>query len=317
MQDSPALDAGYPIKIAAQLTGISADQLRIWERRYGFPAPSRNEAGVRSYSREDIDRLRLIARALSSGWRARDAVTATPGDLQRLLASTPRDSDGPAPSPTLSRGQLDQLLERVRHHDVGGAKLALRQLAAAYGPRAFVTDLVAPLVREVGDAWARGELEVRHEHLISELLGSQLRLLASAYDSGEPRAPVVLLATLPNELHTLGLEMTALYLAAQDAQPRLLGANSPVEEIVRASAELRADIVGISISAAAPLRDVLRQISALLHELPPTRPLWLGGAGALAVGNLLAGVKPFPDFGSLDRAVEAWRRQPERDRLGG
>lgn len=313
MQNSPALDTGYSIKMTAELTGISADQLRIWERRYGFPAPSRNEAGVRSYSRKDVDRLRLIARALSSGWRARDAVTANPADLQRLLASAPRDGEV-LPNAALSRGKVKQLLERIRHNDVGGAKLLLRQLAASYGPKAFVTDLVAPLVLDVGEAWARGEFEVRHEHLTTELLASQLRLLVSAYDSGAEGSPTVLLATLPHELHTLGLEMTALYLAALGAQPRLLGANSPVEEILRSADELEADVVGISISAAAPFRQTLQQTSVLFRELPATRPLWLGGAGAAAIRDALTGAMSFSDFAALERSVEAWRLQGARER---
>jgi len=37
-------------------TGIGRDT-RIWERRYGFPTPERNDKGERVYSAEQIRRL--------------------------------------------------------------------------------------------------------------------------------------------------------------------------------------------------------------------------------------------------------------------
>ena len=30
-------------------TGLAKDTLRVWERRYGFPVPSRDAAGERAY----------------------------------------------------------------------------------------------------------------------------------------------------------------------------------------------------------------------------------------------------------------------------
>ena len=42
---------GYSIRVASRLTGVSSDTLRMWERRYGFPKPERNESQVRVYTR--------------------------------------------------------------------------------------------------------------------------------------------------------------------------------------------------------------------------------------------------------------------------
>ena len=38
----------------AQLTGVSRERLRTWERRYGFPAPRRVAQGPRRYAVEDV-----------------------------------------------------------------------------------------------------------------------------------------------------------------------------------------------------------------------------------------------------------------------
>ena len=43
-------------------TGLAKDTLRVWERRYGFPAPGRDAQGERLYSDDDLVRLRHIRR---------------------------------------------------------------------------------------------------------------------------------------------------------------------------------------------------------------------------------------------------------------
>jgi DICT domain-containing protein len=46
------------IKDVAQQTGIAAGTIRMWEQRYGFPAPERTPSGYRRYSPADVETLR-------------------------------------------------------------------------------------------------------------------------------------------------------------------------------------------------------------------------------------------------------------------
>ena len=41
-------------------TGIGKDTLRVWERRYGFPIPVRDERNERLYPQPQVEQLRLI-----------------------------------------------------------------------------------------------------------------------------------------------------------------------------------------------------------------------------------------------------------------
>ena len=41
-------------------TGLSKDVLRIWERRYGFPEPQRDDNAERLYPPEQVAKLRTI-----------------------------------------------------------------------------------------------------------------------------------------------------------------------------------------------------------------------------------------------------------------
>lgn len=65
----------YLIGDAAALTGITAHALRAWER-VGLVAPRRSAAGVRQYTRDDLARIRLIARTLNDTRLSRHALAA-------------------------------------------------------------------------------------------------------------------------------------------------------------------------------------------------------------------------------------------------
>ncbi|MCP5142769.1 MAG: MerR family transcriptional regulator [Chromatiales bacterium] len=57
----------YRIGAVSRLTGVPADTLRVWERRYQVVTPQRTEGGSREYSEEDVARLGLIKRLVDSG----------------------------------------------------------------------------------------------------------------------------------------------------------------------------------------------------------------------------------------------------------
>ena len=57
----------YRIGAVSRLTGVPADTLRVWERRYGVVEPVRTEGGSRLYSAHDVTRLGLIKRLVDAG----------------------------------------------------------------------------------------------------------------------------------------------------------------------------------------------------------------------------------------------------------
>ena len=51
--------SGPPLNISAveRETGLSKDVLRIWERRYGFPRPDRDDNAERQYAPDEVAKL--------------------------------------------------------------------------------------------------------------------------------------------------------------------------------------------------------------------------------------------------------------------
>ena len=63
----PAPDRGvYGISVAAELCGVPAQSLRLWERR-GLLAPTRSHGGTRRYSADDLTRLQRITALAAAG----------------------------------------------------------------------------------------------------------------------------------------------------------------------------------------------------------------------------------------------------------
>lgn len=315
--------AGASIRVVVNRTGIAADTLRVWERRYGFPKPSRRPGGSRVYSEDDVARLHLVARALDAGFRPSEVLTLAYDDLTKLVDASVADAPaqlaartalrlragGGSSLPRAASTAVDAVLAALRAEDITGVRATLRAVAISLGPRSFVTDVAHPLLVLVGDLWSKGALELRHEHFVSACLTSQLHLLLGALDDG-PRSPTVLLATLPAEPHVLGLDMVAVYLAASLAAPQVLGADTPPLDIISAARALDVDAVGISISPAAETRAAARAVKTLAEGLPARTELWLGGAGAKGVVNAAPSARLVATWPDLDAALAAHRRAP-------
>jgi MerR family transcriptional regulator, heat shock protein HspR len=64
---TPSADHGvYGISIAAELSGVAVQSLRLYER-HGLLTPARSDGGTRRYSADDIARLRRIRELVDAG----------------------------------------------------------------------------------------------------------------------------------------------------------------------------------------------------------------------------------------------------------
>jgi MerR family transcriptional regulator/heat shock protein HspR len=66
MSDDPRSRAVYVISVAAELTGVHPQTLRVYERK-GLLEPGRTQGGSRRFSEHDLDRLRHIQALTNAG----------------------------------------------------------------------------------------------------------------------------------------------------------------------------------------------------------------------------------------------------------
>ncbi len=292
----------WPMGAVTRRTGIGEHTLRAWERRFGFPTPIRLASGHRRYTGQQVQHLLLIARALEAGCRAGDVVPLPLGELQQLVQSSGAlDTASPAVGADDVMALVFDAFKRFDRDALAGI---LHSEAAVLGLPRFLRERVAPLLDEIGNAWGRGEVEIRHEHFFSEILEDELRRLRAPLEAAAKGRPVVI-ASLPNELHALGLQIAALAVVAAGRTARVLGPHLPVEEIVQAAKALQAVAVGLSVSVFAEPEETTREIVAVRERLPAETALWIGGAGATILPGLPPGTEITTTLDDLDRALAA------------
>lgn len=87
----------YAIGTVARLTGLKADTLRVWERRYGLGASQKSASGRRQYTQGDLEHLQLVAALVGSGARIGEIASAGRKTLEALLQQVARNGEAPPP----------------------------------------------------------------------------------------------------------------------------------------------------------------------------------------------------------------------------
>lgn len=286
--------------------GLSKDVLRVWERRYGFPVPERDANGERLYPADQVVRLGMVKRLMDRGHRPGRLLSMPLEELQAL--SSVRSPDAPAPA--AEREELIALVGLISRHEADAYLQAMQQRLARQGLLQFVQDTVAPLAHEIGLAWEQGHMQVFEEHLFTELTQRVLRYAIGSVPGGQ--TPRVLLTTLPNEQHGLGLLMVEALLSLEGARCIALGTQMPLLEVAHAAAAHHADIVALSFSAAFPARQVADLLRGLRGALPANTKLWAGGRGVRRM-DAPDGVRVTAALEDAVTALAEWRSENGQD----
>src|SRR5215207_8610888 len=165
----------------------------------------------------------------------------------------------------------------VRDLDGGTVRDVLLQSLLVSGVDDTVTEVVIPVLREVGDRWQSGELGVLHEHFVSSSVRGVLGELRTPVQGEQVRT--VVLACPPHELHDLPLELFGAMLHARRWRVVSLGANTPMTAIGQAVRFLNADACVL----AGARRSAFESRMPSLSRLGARVPLFLAGEGAVAL----------------------------------
>ncbi len=265
----------------------------------------RDAHGERLYPAEQVSKLRLVQRLLDLGCRPGKIMHLDHESLSQLASQ--RAANG-APAAT-ALPAVQPCLAMVMSHQMQQLRQHLAQLQLQIGLERLVLDLLAPLTTQVGQAWASGALAVYEEHLYTEAVQSVLRNALYSVAQHRPAAagsPRVLLTTVPQEQHGIGLLMAEALLSLQGAHCTSLGVQTPIPDIVSACASQRADIVALSFSSAISEKATLHSLAELRSRLPASVEIWAGGNRANLIRRAIAPIRVL-DLDAIASAVARWR----------
>ena len=230
------MPAVFRIGEVARRTGVSAELLRAWERRYGVPRPPRAAGGFRLYSEQDIEAVASMRGLLEQGVAAAEAARAVNGRLH-----TDRRDEALMPEELRS-----ELLAAITDLDEPAVQTILDRLLSAVTLETALRDAVLPLLHEIGERWARGELTVAHEHFASNVLRGRLLALGRGWAQGfGPRA---LLASPGEEQHDLALIAFGIALNRLGWRIFFLGAAVPVDTIALVAERVKPERIVLALT---------------------------------------------------------------------
>ena len=299
----------YPVRMVMKRTGLTADLLRAWERRYGVVQPQRSAGGQRLYSEDDIVRLGLLKRATAAGHSIGEIASLDAAALEALVEPAVRSDAGPPDAAIESI--VASALGATERLDANGVEAALKRGLLALGGSALIEQVIARFLRRVGERWHAGTLSPAHEHLASAAVRRVIGWTTDAYSVG-PRAPRLLVATPAQEHHEFGALLAAAAALEEGWNVIYLGPNLPGADIAAAATQVGARAVALS-AVYANGGSGLDGIRETAGALPRGIPLLVGGAAAEAHADSLGSeVRLLPDMVSLRRVLRSLRAEPRQ-----
>lgn len=269
----------YSIKAVTALTGLNAETLRAWERRYRAVIPKRDLNERRIYSHEDIERLTLLNNARKEGHAISKLAVMTNNQLHALLK---KQNDSIA---TDIEVMFLQVVDALMHYRLDRCEDLLRRGILAMDMLSYAQDFLMPLLHKIGDLWHQGRLSIAQEHLFSNCVK---RIVLSLVHNMQPfsgNKSKILFATPVHEQHEFGILLSCLVAATQGNPCFYLGSNLPASELINVQKELEADLVVISVTNQPVNELTLNEIIFLSENLKEKTQIWIGGSGANTIFN--------------------------------
>jgi len=268
-----SITPAYNLKVVLKETGLPADTLRAWERRYGLPAPQRTQGGHRLYSERDIHTIKWLMARQAEGLSISRAVDLWNENLASgrdpLAGLAPSTFASPLTTPAIYIPQ-ETTLDAMRANWVAAcinfnetsAEQTLNQAFSMFPVEAVCVEVLQKGMSEIGTKWYENQASVQQEHFASSLAMRRLDalLIASPVPS---RQQTVLVGCPANEWHTFTPLMLSLFLRRRGFNVIYLGANVPSERFEETVHAVRANLV-ILVSQTLASAATLQQTALVL-----------------------------------------------------
>lgn len=299
----------YTIKEAAARSGVPVQLLRAWERRYGVVHPARTDSGYRLYDEPSIDRLRAMRRLIDDGWAPSTAATHIRGldddAVGQLVAGSARSPGSGSSRAVSGAAQLgEEFVDAASRFDERAIEELLDEMFARGTFEQVADELVLPSLVALGEAWARGRVDVAAEHAAA---GAVQRRLGAAFMAAGRAADeaVVLVGLPPGARHDLGALAFATAVRRAGLGVRFLGADLPLQDWLDAATRTSAVAAAIGVIISSDV-DPAERVGRALRAANPGMAIAFGGRAADQVDRTVAAPAVVLPLGTTT-AVEALR----------
>ncbi len=264
----------FNLGVVLQETGINADTLRAWERRYGLPQPARSEGGHRLYSQHDIDTIKWLISRQDEGmsiskaiklWRNLEAEGRNPFDeLPSRLDVVQKPPQMEIPVGAQVQDLREQWLSACLEFDEAAAERITSYAFGLFSPEAVCFDVLFAGLAQIGESWYLGQATVQQEHFASALVARRLNALISAAPA-PIHQKLIVVGCPPKEDHELPALMITYLLRTRGWPVIYLGANVPLVNFEETLNSVKSDLmvlVAQTLQTASTLKEVALRLAA-------------------------------------------------------
>lgn len=265
----------YSIKAITLSTGLTAETLRAWERRYAGISPARSDNGRRLYSQQELEKLTLLAELTRSGHTISKIAGLNCDELRNLQQQTRSSHQD------LAHPLLDRIIETLMDYRIDRCEQLLKRALVASEPLEYARDILLPALKKVGELWHEEKLSIAQEHMFTCCVNRIVLSMVNNLQNTSAGSPAMLFATPSEESHECGILLGCLLAAVLHYRCFFLGANLPGKDIVEAAHHLQPDIIVIGLVKTPPEPETVEQLKIITSaKETAAATIWIGGDGA-------------------------------------
>lgn len=262
----------HPIQVVSRRTGLTADVIRAWERRYQAITPERAANSRRLYSDLDVEKLTLLRRATAAGRRIGDIANYSIEELYSLVendesaAAQARNLPSQRPNTGSVMEHFEECLDAINQMQPSALKSSLVKAANTLGIPFLLEDLLRPLIAYIRDECRRGNMRLPQERMATSMVRSYMCTLTASENEQNSAYNIVVTTPIGQQYDLIALRM-AVAANSYGWNSIYLGTELPSDEIVYACSHSKATALALGIARPSDdphLPNALRQIKNTL-----------------------------------------------------
>ncbi len=262
----------FSIKDIESLTGVKAHTLRTWELRYNIPQPKRTATNIRYYDDNDLKLVLNFALLNKHGFRISEITKLSEQKRNELISKYSMKS-------TDQSVHIQSMIAAMLALDEHGFEKVLASNILSYGLEKTITKLLFPFLKTVGQLWQAGNINPAYEHFMSNLIRQKLIVaIDGQYVHAHDKQKKFLLFLPPGEYHEIGLLVANYMIRANNHITLYLGANLPVDEILKMGDVYQPDFIFTSFVTGATEEQVKTLVKKISKQFPAQKILVTGEA---------------------------------------
>ena len=272
--------SSYKIKDVETLTGVKSHTLRIWEKRYGLPKPSRSNTKIRNYSEDDLLLLLNVAILNQGGLKISKIAGLSEEEIyDKVLEQTESCVD--------ENTTIGLLINAMINYDEIVFKNVIQKQIDKKGLKQTYFNFILPFLERIGVMWMVGSILPSQEHLVSNIIREIIIRQTKNLVEKRKDTKTYALFCREGDWHELSLLMYNHLLRDQGNQTLYLGQNLPIKTLLNGGLIKKCDAVVLSLVSAIDKKSELKIINTLNNIVAEQIPVYLGGGQSSSIKEKL------------------------------